>query len=222
MTDQHDPSSSQKPNLALIFFKWYPNILFIIESFRKQDFNPQMPNEYDCHSHSQCQLLTPTTPTSISTTPLYPAVFSFSSKQKLIQLPSESDLPIMTPLLPHQRTGLAFLWDQEIFNGQSACNLWATSPPGSPFDARHVITNKVISSFKSRLTITALGGLLVDDMGLGKTIQAIALIGTSKEQLITNSHHHNLPTLLNNKLEIRNIQACSGWSTASQHLPWPH
>ncbi|MBW0486496.1 hypothetical protein O181_026211 [Austropuccinia psidii MF-1] len=35
-------------------------------------------------------------------------------------------------------------------------------------------------------TNNPLGGLLVDDMGLSKTIQAIALIGTSKEQLITN------------------------------------
>ncbi|MBW0520926.1 hypothetical protein O181_060641 [Austropuccinia psidii MF-1] len=97
--DQHDPSSSQKPNLALMFFTWYPNILFIIESFRKQDFNLQMPKTYDCHSHSQCQLFTPTTPTSILTTPSYPAVFSLSSKQKLIQLPSGSDLPMMTS--PH-------------------------------------------------------------------------------------------------------------------------
>ncbi|MBW0492489.1 hypothetical protein O181_032204 [Austropuccinia psidii MF-1] len=97
MTDKHDPSSSQKTNLALIFFTWYPKILFIIESFRKQDFNLQMPNEYDFHSHSQYQLFTPTTPTSILTTLLYPAVFSLSSKQKLIQLPSGSDLPIMTP-----------------------------------------------------------------------------------------------------------------------------
>ncbi|MBW0536960.1 hypothetical protein O181_076675 [Austropuccinia psidii MF-1] len=99
MTDQHDPSSSQKPNLALMFFTWYPSILFINESFRKQEFNLQMPNKYDCHSHRQCQLFTPTTPTSISTTPLYPAVFSLSSKQKLIQLPSGPDLLMMTP--PH-------------------------------------------------------------------------------------------------------------------------
>ncbi|MBW0490045.1 hypothetical protein O181_029760 [Austropuccinia psidii MF-1] len=119
MTDQHDPSSSQKPNLVSMFFTWYSNILFIIGSFRKQDFNHQMPNEYDYHSHSQSQFFTPTTPTSILTTPLYPAVFSLSSKQKLIQLPSGSDLPMMTlphsiiktPLLPHQKTGLAFLWD---------------------------------------------------------------------------------------------------------------
>ncbi|MBW0546042.1 hypothetical protein O181_085757 [Austropuccinia psidii MF-1] len=33
MTDANDPSSSQKPSLALMFFRWYPNILFIIESF---------------------------------------------------------------------------------------------------------------------------------------------------------------------------------------------
>ncbi|MBW0492404.1 hypothetical protein O181_032119 [Austropuccinia psidii MF-1] len=119
MIDQNDPSSSQKPNQALIFFTWYPNILFIIEGFGKQDLNLQMPNEYDCHSHSQCQLFTLTTPTSILTTPSYPAVFSLCSKQKLIQLPSGSDLPMMTPphsiiktpLLPHQKTELAFLWD---------------------------------------------------------------------------------------------------------------
>ncbi|MBW0484131.1 hypothetical protein O181_023846 [Austropuccinia psidii MF-1] len=91
-------------------------------------------------------------------------------------------------LLPHQKTGLAFIWNQEIPKRQSACNLWATSPPGSPFHARNIITNKVISSFKSLLTNTPLGGLLADDMVLGKTIQAIALIGTSKEKLITNAH----------------------------------
>ncbi|MBW0583800.1 hypothetical protein O181_123515 [Austropuccinia psidii MF-1] len=91
---------------------------------------------------------------------------------------------IQTPLLPHQKTGLAFLWDREIPNGQSARNLWATSPPGSTFNARHIITNKVVSSFESLSTNTPLGGLLADDMGLGKTIQAISLIGTSKERMI--------------------------------------
>ncbi|MBW0525303.1 hypothetical protein O181_065018 [Austropuccinia psidii MF-1] len=129
---------------------------------------------------------------------------------------------IKTPLLPHQKTRLAFLWDQEIPNGQSACNLWATSPPVSPFNARHIITNKVIRSFESLLTNTPLAGLLMDDMGLGKTIQAISLIGTSNEQLITNTRHHHLPTLLNHQLAIGNIQACSSWSTESQNLPFPH
>ncbi|MBW0538615.1 hypothetical protein O181_078330 [Austropuccinia psidii MF-1] len=33
MTDPNDPCSSQKPNLALMLFTWYLNILFIIESF---------------------------------------------------------------------------------------------------------------------------------------------------------------------------------------------
>ncbi|MBW0521518.1 hypothetical protein O181_061233 [Austropuccinia psidii MF-1] len=110
--DTYEPSSSQKPNLALMVFAWYPNILFIIESFRKQDFKLQIPKRYDCHSHSQFQLFTPTTPTSISTPSSYPTVFSLSSKQKLIQLPSGSDLPMMTlpqsmintTLLPHQKT----------------------------------------------------------------------------------------------------------------------
>ncbi|MBW0482896.1 hypothetical protein O181_022611 [Austropuccinia psidii MF-1] len=126
------------------------------------------------------------------------------------------------PLLPHQKTGLAFLWDQEIPHGQSTHNLWATSPPGSPFNARHIIKNKLLSSFESHSTNNPLGGLLADDMGLGKTIKAIAIIGTSKEKLITNAHHHHLPTLLNHPLAIKNIQACSGWSTERQHLPWPH
>ncbi|MBW0468857.1 hypothetical protein O181_008572 [Austropuccinia psidii MF-1] len=115
MTDPDEPSASRKPNLGLMFFTWYPNNLFIIESFRKQDFKLQMPKEYASHSHSQCQLFTPTTPTSILTTPLYPTLFSLSSKQKLIQLPSGSALPMMIPpqsmILPHQKTGLAFLWD---------------------------------------------------------------------------------------------------------------
>ncbi|MBW0554767.1 hypothetical protein O181_094482 [Austropuccinia psidii MF-1] len=103
---------------------------------------------------------------------------------------------IQTALLPHQKTGLAFLWDHKIPNGQSACNLWATSPPGSTFNDRHIITNKVISSFESHSTNTPLGGLLADDMGLGKTIQAIALIGTSKELLIPNPQQ-STPTSLN-------------------------
>ncbi|MBW0502101.1 hypothetical protein O181_041816 [Austropuccinia psidii MF-1] len=113
MTDPNDPSSSQKPNLALMFFTWYLNILFIIESFRTQDFKLKVPKEYDCNTHSQCQLFTPTLPTS------YPAVLSLTSKKKLIQLPSGSDLHmitpphsmIQTPLLPHQKKGLAFLWN---------------------------------------------------------------------------------------------------------------
>ncbi|MBW0510535.1 hypothetical protein O181_050250 [Austropuccinia psidii MF-1] len=88
ITDQYDPYSSQKPNLALMSSTWYPNILFIIESFRKQDFKLKIPQEYECNSHSQCQGFTPTSPTSNSTPPSYPAVFSLSSNQKLIQLPS--------------------------------------------------------------------------------------------------------------------------------------
>ncbi|MBW0528655.1 hypothetical protein O181_068370 [Austropuccinia psidii MF-1] len=54
-------------------------------------------------------------------------------------------------------------------------------PLGSTFNARHMMTNKVISSFKSLLTNTPLGGLLADVMRLGETIHAIALMGTSKE-----------------------------------------
>ncbi|MBW0522840.1 hypothetical protein O181_062555 [Austropuccinia psidii MF-1] len=203
MTDANDPSSSQKPNLALMFFTWYPNILFIMESFQTQDFKLKMPKEYDCNTHSQCQLFTPTFPASNLMPASYPAVSSLLSKKKLIQLPSGSDLPMMTPphaiiqtpLLPHQKTGLAFLWDQEIPNGQSTRNLWATSPPGSTFNARHIITNKVISSFESLSTNAPLGGLLADDMGLGKTIQAIALTVTSKERMIANPHR-STPTMI--------------------------
>ncbi|MBW0542932.1 hypothetical protein O181_082647 [Austropuccinia psidii MF-1] len=119
----------------------------------------------------------------------YHALFSLTSKQKLIQLPSGSDLPTMTPphsiiqtlLLSHQKSRLAFLWDQEIPNGQSAHKLWATSPPGSTFNARHIIENKVVNSFESFSTNTPRGELLVDEMVLGKTIQPISCIGTSKE-----------------------------------------
>ncbi|MBW0521863.1 hypothetical protein O181_061578 [Austropuccinia psidii MF-1] len=104
-----------------------------------------------------------------------------------MQPPSGSDLPmIQTPLFPHQKTRLAFLWDQEIPNGKSAHNLWAMSPPGSTCNGRHIIRKKVVSSFKSLLTNTPLGGLHADDMGLGKNIQIISLTGTSKEKLITN------------------------------------
>ncbi|MBW0475930.1 hypothetical protein O181_015645 [Austropuccinia psidii MF-1] len=128
MNFPNDSSSSQKPNLVLMFFTWYPNILFIIESFQKQDFNLNIPKGYDCNTHSQCQLFTPTFPASNFMPPSYPALFALTSKQKLIQTPSVSDLAMMTlphsiiqtPLLPHQKTGLAFLWDQEIPNGQSA------------------------------------------------------------------------------------------------------
>ncbi|MBW0562199.1 hypothetical protein O181_101914 [Austropuccinia psidii MF-1] len=92
---------------------------------------------------------------------------------------------INTPLLPHQKTVLAFLLDQEIPSGKSAHTLWATSPPGYTFIARNINTKKVIISVKLLLTNTPLGGLLGDDMRLGKTMQAIALTGTSKEQLMT-------------------------------------
>ncbi|MBW0486504.1 hypothetical protein O181_026219 [Austropuccinia psidii MF-1] len=203
LTDANYPSSAQKPNIALMFFTWYPNILFIIESFQTQDFKLKMTKEYDCNTHSQCQVFAPIFPASNSTPASYPAVLSWTYKQKLIQLPSVSDLPMMTPphciiqipLLPHQKSGLAFLWDQEMPNGQSARTLWATSPPGSTFNAKHIITNKVASSFESLLTNTPLGGLLADYMGLGKTIQAISLIGTSKEQLIENPHF-SMPTMI--------------------------
>ncbi|MBW0581698.1 hypothetical protein O181_121413 [Austropuccinia psidii MF-1] len=75
MTDPKDPCSSQKPNLALVFFTWYLNILLIIETFRKQDFKIEMPKEYDCNTHSQCQLFTPTFLASNSMPPSYPALF---------------------------------------------------------------------------------------------------------------------------------------------------
>ncbi|MBW0504534.1 hypothetical protein O181_044249 [Austropuccinia psidii MF-1] len=111
MTDPNDTSSSQKPNLALMLFTWYPNILFIIESCQKEDFKLKIPKEYDCNTNSQCQLFTPRFPTSSSMPPSYPALFSLTSKQKLIQLPSGSELPMIQTPLPHQKTGLAFLWD---------------------------------------------------------------------------------------------------------------
>ncbi|MBW0542015.1 hypothetical protein O181_081730 [Austropuccinia psidii MF-1] len=157
-------------------------------------------------------MFTPTFPGSNSTPPSYPSLFSFISKKSLIQLPSGSDLPMMTPphsmiqtpLLPHQKPRLAFLWDQEIPNGQSSHKLWATSPPGSTFNGRHIITNKVVSSFELILTNTPLGGLLADDMGLGKTIQAIQIIDASKERLITNTQD-STPTSLNHQLAIGNI-----------------
>ncbi|MBW0511083.1 hypothetical protein O181_050798 [Austropuccinia psidii MF-1] len=221
MTYKHDPSSSQKPNVALRFFTWYLKILFIIQSFQKQDFKLKLPKEYDCSSHSQCQLFTPTTPASNSAHPLYPAVFSLSSKKKLIQLASGSEFPMINTPLPHQKNVLAFLWDQENPNGQSIRNLWANEPPISTFNARHIITNKVVSSFKSLLSNNPLGGLLLDDMELGKTIKANALIVTSKERLITNPHC-STPTSLNHQLAITNIKAFSSSSTAIQHLPWPH
>ncbi|MBW0487085.1 hypothetical protein O181_026800 [Austropuccinia psidii MF-1] len=88
---------------------------------------------------------------------------------------------IQIPLLPHQKTGLPFHWDQEIPNGQSAHNLCATLPPGSTFHARKIITTKMVSSFESLSANTPLGRLLSNDMGLSKIIQAIALIGTYHE-----------------------------------------
>ncbi|MBW0504916.1 hypothetical protein O181_044631 [Austropuccinia psidii MF-1] len=100
MTDPEDPCSSQKPNLALMFFGWYPKMLFIIESFQKQDFNIEMPKEYDYNTHSQCQIFTLTFLSSNSMPPSYPALFSLSSKQKLKQLPSGSGLPMMTVPIP--------------------------------------------------------------------------------------------------------------------------
>ncbi|MBW0587709.1 hypothetical protein O181_127424 [Austropuccinia psidii MF-1] len=119
---------------------------------------------------------------------------------------------IQTPLLPHRKSALPFLWDREIPNGQSAHNLWATSPPGSTFNARNIITNKVVSSFEFLLTNTPLQGLLADDVGLGKTIQAIAIIGTSKERMIANPHC-SIPTMI-----IRPPRLITNWqSEISKH-----
>ncbi|MBW0483072.1 hypothetical protein O181_022787 [Austropuccinia psidii MF-1] len=100
VTDPNDPCSYQKPNLAFMFIRWYPNILFIIESFQKQDLKLKMPKEYDCNTHSKCQLFTPIFPASSSMSPSYPALFSLTSRQKMIQLPSGSDLPMMTHPIP--------------------------------------------------------------------------------------------------------------------------
>ncbi|MBW0478738.1 hypothetical protein O181_018453 [Austropuccinia psidii MF-1] len=103
MTYQNHHSFSQQPNLALMFFTWYPNILLIIESFRKQDFKLKITKEYDMNSHSQWQLFTPTSPASNSPLPSYPAVFSMSSKKKLMQLPSEEYLPMVKPPAPSSK-----------------------------------------------------------------------------------------------------------------------
>ncbi|MBW0587275.1 hypothetical protein O181_126990 [Austropuccinia psidii MF-1] len=203
MTDANDPSSSQKPNLALMFFTWYPNILFIMESFQTQDFKLKMPKEYDCNTHTKTDTIT-----------------------QWIRPPHAI---IQTTLLPHQNTRLAFLWDREIPNGQSAHNLWATSPPGSTFNARHIITNKVVSSFEFLLTNTPFGGLLADDMGLGKTIQAISLIGTSKERMIANPRCSTPtiiicpPSLITNwKSEISKHAQAEALHTKIYHGPTRH
>ncbi|MBW0475017.1 hypothetical protein O181_014732 [Austropuccinia psidii MF-1] len=112
LTDPSDLSSSQKPNLAFIFFTWYLNILFIIESCQKQGFKLKIPEEYDCNSHSQCQLFTPTFPASNATPPSYLALYSLTSSQEVIQLLSGSDLPmIQTHSSLIKETGLDFLWD---------------------------------------------------------------------------------------------------------------
>ncbi|MBW0506062.1 hypothetical protein O181_045777 [Austropuccinia psidii MF-1] len=102
--------------------------------------------------------------------------------------------------------------------------LGATSPPGSTLNAGHIITKNVIISFKSLLTNTPLGGLLAVDMGLGKTIQAISLIGTSKEQIITNTHHHHLPTSLNHhwKSEISKHAQGGALQASTYHGPTHH
>ncbi|MBW0493295.1 hypothetical protein O181_033010 [Austropuccinia psidii MF-1] len=116
---------------------------------------------------------------------------------------------IKSPLLPHQKTGLSFLWDQEVPNGQYYCNFWSTSPPGSTFNAIQIIKNQVISSFESLSANTPLCGILADDMRLGKTIQDIALIVTSKEQPATTPNAPHPPCLITNrKSEIsKNSQA---------------
>ncbi|MBW0493765.1 hypothetical protein O181_033480 [Austropuccinia psidii MF-1] len=100
ITDQNDPSSSQKPNLTLMFFACYPNILFIIESFSKQNFKIKIPKEHDGNSPSQFELFTPTSPNSKSTTPLYLVVIFLSFKKKIVQLPSGSDLPMIPLPIP--------------------------------------------------------------------------------------------------------------------------
>ncbi|MBW0473646.1 hypothetical protein O181_013361 [Austropuccinia psidii MF-1] len=92
------------------------------------------------------------------------------------------------------------------------------NPPitfGSTFNARHIIKNKVVSSFEYLLANAPLGGLLTDDIRLGITIKAISFICTIKEQLITNPQRSTLTIIIfstclitNWKLEIsKNSQA---------------
>ncbi|MBW0541897.1 hypothetical protein O181_081612 [Austropuccinia psidii MF-1] len=156
MTDANDPSSPHKPNLALMFFTWYPNILFIIDSFRTQDFKLKLPKEYDCTPHSQCQLFTPMFPASNSTPHNYP----------VDQTSDDDSTPFhySNPPPPSVKEWASFSLGSR--NPQWAISL----------------------TFESLSTNTPLGGLLADDMGLGKTIQALALIGTSKERLFANPH----------------------------------
>ncbi|MBW0471509.1 hypothetical protein O181_011224 [Austropuccinia psidii MF-1] len=94
-------------------------------------------------------------------------------------------------------------------------NLPITVEPPHPLDpllkAGTSLQNKMVISLKSLPTNTPLGRLLADYVVLGKTIQDIALMGTSKEPLITNYHCY-MPTLINHQLALRNIQACSGWA----------
>ncbi|MBW0480839.1 hypothetical protein O181_020554 [Austropuccinia psidii MF-1] len=166
-----------------MFFTWYPNIIFIIESFRTKDFKLEIPREYYGCSHRKCQSFTAISPAS-----------NFISSCIVFVIQEKTDkithwirpFHDQSPLLPHQKTGLALLWDQEIPNGKSAHNLWATSSPGSTFNARNIVIKKVVSSFESLSANTPLGELLVDDMGLGKTMQAIALTSSFKEWIIAN------------------------------------
>ncbi|MBW0503511.1 hypothetical protein O181_043226 [Austropuccinia psidii MF-1] len=59
----------------------------------------------------------------------------------------------------------------------------------------YIITNKVDSSFEYLSTNNPLGILVMDDMRLGIILQAIALIGISKERLIKNPQC-SMPTII--------------------------
>ncbi|MBW0467232.1 hypothetical protein O181_006947 [Austropuccinia psidii MF-1] len=145
-------------------------------SHRLTRLQAKIPKEYYCNTHIQCQLLTAKFPASNLTPTSYPSLFSFASKQKLIQLPSRSDLPMMT--LPHPMIQSHSSLIEKLEYLFSGIEKFPMDSPPVNFGPPHLpdtllITNKVVSPFESLLTNTPLGGMLTDDMGLGKNIQVL-------------------------------------------------
>ncbi|MBW0526136.1 hypothetical protein O181_065851 [Austropuccinia psidii MF-1] len=60
-----------------------------------------MPNEYDCHTHSQCQLFTSTFPPSNSTPPSYPKGRSTANNSTITQTIVDVEKCMMSSKIAH-------------------------------------------------------------------------------------------------------------------------
>lgn len=106
-----------------------------------------------------------------------------SNDEALPELEANTDI-IKTPLLDHQKKGLAFLVDHERSNidvdaESSKHSLWKYQPDGRGRPSwYHVITGHETNEKPQGIQ----GGILADVMGLGKTLSILSLIAETRDE----------------------------------------